>query len=478
MQVKSRVPEDFYKLFSGKYTEYYQLALIALSEESAASSLLTGLTEEDCQDILRERMSSVIEEDGGAEEEEGVRHGAGVLRRLVAWGWLKRDFDEMRNSYVISVPDYSQMFIDVFRRLFDWDSRQERGSILAVYSHLFTYRAGAEKNNDLLNGALEASKALRRMLSDLQEGMRGYFEALAEQKTFLGVQEVLVGEINNRDSGQYAILTTTDSFYRYKEEIRELLDQNIAETAAQKQALVEAAGQTQENPEAGRQRGNERSSCEEALGLLFRIAREFEEIEKRYNRLIDQKRMFAKRAAARMRYILAEGDAQDDQAKEFVRFLEQSPRKEQILEDLAGRLGLTGPFRILKEKSFFRPRNTAKREFCPQEVQLQKGASEGFDTYVVKPLYTQAQIAAFRREHETDGVFCADAQTVRGIEDLEKLLFVWQEAAEDAESTVEAETEKTFTTPEGFRYSGFSVRRKREDGSLSGGAVCNGGGKA
>ena len=101
MQVKSRVPEDFYKLFSGKYTEYYQLALIALSEESAASSLLTGLTEEDCQDILRERMSSVIEEDGGAEEEEGVRHGAGVLRRLVAWGWLKRDFDEMRNSYVI-----------------------------------------------------------------------------------------------------------------------------------------------------------------------------------------------------------------------------------------------------------------------------------------------------------------------------------------------------------------------------------------
>ena len=138
--------------------------------------------------------------------------------------------------------------------------------------------------------------------------------------------------------------------------------------------------------------------------------------------------------------------------------------KDQILEDFANRLGLTEPFQIIKEKSFPRPRNTAKRSFCPQEVQqLQEGAPAGFGDFVVKPLYTQAQIAKFREENERDGVFLATAQTVRSVEDLEKLLFVWQEATEMAGSGVEVETGEEFTTPEGFRYSGFLVRRKKED---------------
>jgi len=40
---------------------------------------------------------------------------------------------------------------------------------------------------------------------------------------------VLVKEINNSDSRKYAILTTTDSFYRYKEAVKELLDRNLQE---------------------------------------------------------------------------------------------------------------------------------------------------------------------------------------------------------------------------------------------------------
>ncbi len=463
MQAKSRVPKDFYKLFASKYTECYQLALISIYEESGASYSLMGLTEEDCQNILCEKAPSFLADEADDSPEEDVMP-SGILRRLVSWGWLKRDFDEALNQYVISIPDYSQMFIDVFRRLFDTAGNQEQGSILAVYSHLFTYHSDTEKNNALLNGALHASKSLRQMLSDMQEGMRGYFEELAGQKTFLGVQKVLIGEINNSDSEKYAILTTTDSFYRYKEEIRELLDQNIAQATVKKQALVETAAGLKQDCASAQQNKKDILSCEEAIGLLFGIAHEFEGIEKRYNQLIDQKRMFAKRAAARIRYILAEGDAQDDRGKAFVRLLDRSQHKDQILEDFANRLGLTEPFQIIKEKSFPRPRNTAKRSFCPQEVQqLQEGAPAGFGDFVVKPLYTQAQIAKFREENERDGVFLATAQTVRSVEDLEKLLFVWQEATEMAGSGVEVETGEEFTTPEGFRYSGFLVRRKKED---------------
>ena len=53
--------------------------------------------------------------------------------------------------------------------------------------------------------------------------MRTYFEELSQSKNFMEIQQVLVDEINNSDSKRYAILTTTDSFYRYKEAVKELI---------------------------------------------------------------------------------------------------------------------------------------------------------------------------------------------------------------------------------------------------------------
>ena len=75
---------------------------------------------------------------------------------------------------------------------------------------------GYSLDQDILKSALHTSRALLQMLANMQEGMRGYFDELSSQRSFLGIQEVLVKEINNSDSQKYAILTTTDSFYRYK----------------------------------------------------------------------------------------------------------------------------------------------------------------------------------------------------------------------------------------------------------------------
>ena len=58
--------------------------------------------------------------------------------------------------------------------------------------------------------------------------MRAYFDELSRMKDFIGIQKVLIKEINNSDSRRYAILTTTDSFYRYKEAVKELIDQNMS----------------------------------------------------------------------------------------------------------------------------------------------------------------------------------------------------------------------------------------------------------
>lgn len=123
------------------------------------------------------------------------------------------------------VPEYSQLYVELFQKLLSEDNSRERESILAIYSALFTYQTDQDKNNDILKHALRTSKRLGQLLSNMQDGMRSYFDELSGKKNFIGIQEVLVEEINNSDSRKYAILTTTDSFYRYKEAVKELISQ-------------------------------------------------------------------------------------------------------------------------------------------------------------------------------------------------------------------------------------------------------------
>lgn len=466
MSIKSRIPKDFYKLFNSKYMEYYQLVLLTLYEESGQSYSLLGLTEDECQDIINEEIAKfTMDWSQDQFEDEGElltrsNMASIMLRRLEEWGWLHKDYDETLNQYVISFPDYSQMFVDVFQRLFSDDNSMERESILAVYSHLFTYSSDKEKNNDILRSALQTSKALLQMLANMQEGIRGYFEVLSQKNTFLGIQEVLVNEMNNTYSAKYAILTTTDSFYRYKEEVKELIDKNLSENEARKQAFIGKKMELQKDSVGWHRNERAIALCDEAMEILFQINREFDSIERRYNRLIDQKRTFAKRAAARIRYILVEGNIEEDRTKALVRLLNNSSRRGEILDNLGQRFGMTERFQVIKEKSFMRPRDGERAEFTPQRIETDEETGQNLEEFVVKPLYTHAELQAFREQNEVDGAFQVTEQTVQGVEDLEKLLFVWQEATEVAANALDIEIGEEFKTEDGMQYSGFSIRRK------------------
>lgn len=466
MSIKNRIPKDFYKLFNSKYMEYYQLVLLTLYEESGQSYSLLGLTEDECQDIINEKIATFTMDWSQEQfEDEGelltrTNMASIMLRRLEEWGWLHKDYDETLNQYVVSFPDYSQMFVDVFQRLFSEDNSMERESILAVYSHLFTYSSDKEKNNDILKSALQTSKALLQMLANMQEGIRGYFESLSQKNTFLGIQEVLVNEMNNTYSAKYAILTTTDSFYRYKEEVKELIDKNLSENEMRKQMFIGKKMGLQKDSVVWHRNERAIALCDEAMEILFQINREFDSIERRYNRLIDQKRTFAKRAAARIRYILVEGNIEEDRTKALVRLLNNSSRGGEILDDLGQRFGMTERFQVIKEKSFLRPRDGERTEFAPQMIENISEKGENLEEFVVKPLYTQAELQAFREQNETDGAFQVTERTVQSVEDLEKLLFVWQEATEVAANALDIEIGEEFKTEDGMQYSGFSIRRK------------------
>ena len=198
MSIKNRIPKEFYKLFNSKYVEYFQRILIALYEQSASSYSLLGLTEEECQDTIEMEISTFTMDFSQSDlEEEGelltrANMASVMLRKLEEWGWLRKDYDESLNCYVVSFPDYSQMFTELFGRLYNEESSMERESLLTIYSHLFNIPLFKRKDNEILKSdASSLRKALLQMLSNMQEGIRGFFEEMTKQKTFLGIQEVL-----------------------------------------------------------------------------------------------------------------------------------------------------------------------------------------------------------------------------------------------------------------------------------------------
>lgn len=465
MSLINRIPHDFYKLFTSKYTEYYMTFLVAIYDAMEQSYSVLGLTEKECRAVMNEKIAAAaILWDAENYDEEGVfltrsNMASVCLKHFEDWGWLKQDYDETLNSYVVTFPEYSQMYVELFARLLDESDSQERESVLAIYSYLYTYSVDSEKNNEILRSALNASKRLVRMLVNMQDGMREYFDELSRQKDFKGIQDVLVKEINNSDSRKYAILTTTDSFYRYKEAVKELIVKNLDENEARRRKKErELTGLEQGTPAFVR---CERAIglCDEAADIMFRIERQSDVIERRYNKLIEQKTIFAGRAAARIRYIMQEGADGDDRTAVFVSLLNRSRKKEEILDCLSERVRMSMPHQLMSQESLYRRKSAERDEFVPQAVKPEEQTeTDQMDSFVLKPLYTRREIERFRRKNEKDGVFCVTEDTVQNVEDLEKLFFVWQEATETAESSQEIELGDEQENSFGFRYSALKIR--------------------
>ena len=96
-------------------------------------------------------------------------------------------------------------------------------------------------------------------------------EELSQKKNFIGIQKVLVEEINNSDSKKYAILTTTDSFYRYKEAVKELVSQILRENDQKREQLVKERTGLVEGTVTSKRNQYRLEYCESASQLVYQV---------------------------------------------------------------------------------------------------------------------------------------------------------------------------------------------------------------
>lgn len=450
--------------------EAYMQFLVAIYEANSEAYATIGLTNDECRMIISETIYKAHiawqqdELDDVDEDETGIAVAgspAFILNRLIQWGWLYRDFDEKLNCYVLSFPEYSQLYVELFAKMEREDDSQERESLLSIYSALFTYQRENEKNSDMLRNAYMTSKKLGQLLSNMQDGMRNYFEDLSNQKDFRGIQEVLIQEINNKDSKKYAILTTTDSFYRYKEEVKELIDEILADCDKRRIMLKNKCSELKQkqsnNLEILR---HERllEICDNSIQMVNQIEREFNLIERKYNHLVSQKTIFAKRALARIHYILQDDNAAEDNIIALVNLLDRSSKRGEVMEKLQEKIKLSVSYKNFTDNSIYqkKQRNDNELELIPIQKNDENEKDEISD-FIPKPLYTKKQLQIFREKNMKDGIFETTLNTVKSVDDLEKLLFIWQEATNIREEGDKVFVFEDLKNSEGLTFSQLRI---------------------
>lgn len=492
MRLKDKIPGDFYKLFASKYREHYISFLLAIYEETTRLYSALSLTEAECRAIIDECMDRdglVASDTEDLDEGESLVYSPGSARflgNLTQWGWLKRDFDERINSYYYSFPGYGLAYMDVFKKLWSEEDDLSHESIRAVYSLLHTYLTDREKDPEILADALKASRRLVQLLSNMQDGMRTYFDELSRQKEIRGVQQVLVDEINNADSQKYALLTSTDSFYRYKEAVKEIVQEILEVNERRREELEEELREMAAEHEGGagspehgargpagrdgapplnsfhpsvRRRLRRIEQSREADSFIYQLEREFDFIEIKYNRLIEQKAVFAARANARIKYLLREGEETDDNLMAFIGVLLRCQKQGEMLEDLSRDLCLTTLSRIVGENSFYAKRDE-KREFVPAPPETApEETARDMEDFVVRPEYTQKEIDAFIQKNMANGRFEVTEQTVFDVTDLEKLLFVWRDASVGEYGMQITGTDNEPVRKYGYKYTKFTMEK-------------------
>lgn len=448
MSLIQQIPKDFYRVFRTRNMDHYFTILVELYKVNMEQYNAFGMTKNECKDIINETMVEqkiVWQED---EEEQDTEAGQGEqipirtpsarsLTNLLQWGWLREDYDEQINEYILTFPEYSQMFVELFWQLGMDSNSQERESIMSIYSLLYTYHTDKDHNNDIIKNAWKTSRRLTQLLTNMQEGMRGYFDKLSDQRNFLGIQEILVQEINNNDSKKYAMLTTTDSFYRYKEQVKELvsdiLNENEEESLHLKEEWLQAEPGSREALRAERKLGIN----EETRDYMIRIEREFDSIEKKYNALIEQKSVFAQRALARVQFILQEGMEENENVVSFIKMIAEREEGEEIIASFREYLRFSMPFIQFTEKSLYQKRNALEKEFLPYAIKEEEQKEENLTEFVPQPLYSGKELREFREKNTIGGRFMVTEDSIENIEDLEKLMLLWQQVTKDTEQSEE-----------------------------------------
>ena len=297
-------------------------------------------------------------------------------------------------------------------------------------------------------------------ISEKEPYLKAEVELLEE--TDFGIEDEIQKEAMARNLREVLTEYADKSGKMSKEAVKELISEILNENDEKKAVLLKEKNSLEAGTLLQKRNEYRLQYCEDTSRIVMQLEREFDMIERKYNKLIEQKTVFAKRALARIHYILQEGVSEEDNIIKLINLLDRSGKKDEILVEMRDRIRFSSQFKNITDNSFAGRRDRGDGAFTPVMLDEEIDAKEQHMTdFVPKPLYTRNELQSFRRKNTVDGIFVATEETVQSVEDLEKLLFLWQEETEErlAEDTVSVDGE--IRSEDGLTYSRLVIGQNK-----------------
>ena len=422
MNELKKIPQEFWNLFRSSNRYIYIESLMAIYEEYLYNDYF--LTRDTGIRILSEhfegRMIDVSGDDDEIEVDNNEPTTMKIINKLTSFGWVRKVEDYVNFKTNIVIPDYAATLIEAFINLNDPNDQETDIEIQNIFSNLYSFYNDKKLGIEMLVSARQNATKLNRSLQNMLHNMDRFFESLLTKTTYEEVlSEHLEVFVETEINRKYGLLKTSDNFYKYKNDIKDMLYQLQQDESRlyllKRKILSEKSDKKPEEIDM------------EYHDLIFEIDRSISNIENRIANIDAEHSKYVRVTVSRMEYLLSRDQNLKGNLVTLLNMMSER-HSDSITKRITDKIQLND-FAINSEDSFYKKRvkkNVIDESDEPEEVlEEELSKEEILKANKSKARFNKAQIEGFVMTKMKDGVYKVEDHAVTNRSEFELLILAF-----------------------------------------------------
>jgi len=427
MNELQKIPQEFWNLFRSSNRYIYIEALITIYNEYLYNDYF--LTRETCIRLVSEhfegRLIDVSADDDANQtnvnpSDSNEPTSTQIINKLTGFTWLKKVEDYVNFRTNITIPDYAAIFIEAFIKLDNPEDQEADIEIQNIYSNLYSFYNDKKLGIEMLNSAKQNATKLNRSLQNMLHNMDRFFESLLAKTTYEDVlTEHLEVFVETEVNKKYGLLKTSDNFYKYKNDIKDLLrqlqeDENRLYVLKRK-TLSEYPKMTEEEIDITYN------------DLIYEIDRSISNMENRIAHIDAEHSKYIRATVSRMEYLLSRDQNLKGNLITLLNIMGESENDE--VTKLTKEIIRINDFTVNTEDSFYKKR--AKKIVMeeadePEEYQEEDLSKEEIlKANKSTARYSKANIESFILDHMKEGIYKVGEHPITNRNEFELMILAF-----------------------------------------------------
>lgn len=455
-----KIQKQFWSLFQSGNRYIYMETLMLIYDEYLYNDFF--LTKESCIQLVSEHFQNRIIDISADDEEDDIDlyepMATKIINRLIKFTWLKKveDYSSFKTNVIL--PDYSSLFIEVFKRLLNPEESDADLYIQNIYTNIYSFYHDSKAGLELLRTAMVNTTRLNRSLQDMLHNMDRFFSTLLEKDSYEALlAEHLTVYVETIVNKKYSMLKTSDNFYIYKNDIKKFL-RLIQEDEKRVGILMQKSSMEGKSVE---------EVLKELADLIYGLEHGIINMEKRISHIDTEHSKYVRATVSRLEYLLNNEDNAKGNVIKLLNLLggeSLNKKHEEILRQTSATMQL-GDLTIITPDSVYKKRGRNKvfedTTEVLEEVEVELSKDEILMVNRSKNRYSKEEIEGFIIERMEKGIFATKDNPISNLEEFELLILAYDYSIRKSSPFYTLQGEQGHITTGEFVYPDIIFKRRK-----------------